>query len=95
MDILIGAVVFVLLAALVLAIAVCAMMISTAKELTKAIRSINFDKDDDGKESLDKVKFMGPTSSHFGRSPAPKNGMKKGKNNMFIGPKNRKNWGIH
>ena len=68
----IGAAVFVLL---MLVIAVCAMMISTSNELTEAIQNINFGK----------VKFIGPTSSHFGRAPVPKNGMTK----------NRKDWGIH
>ena len=91
MDILIGAVVFVLLAIMVLAIVACAIMTSTAKELTEAIKGIGFDKDANGR-----VRFIGPATTQFGRAPAPRKGnMPKNRDKAFIGPKNRKDWGIH
>lgn len=90
MDTVIGILVVVLVAIGIMSIMIGALVI-TAKEIASTIKGINLDKDAD-----EKVKFIGPTTTHFGRAPAPrKNNMPKNRGKTFIGPKNRKNWGIH
>jgi hypothetical protein len=78
---------------IILLIVAIFVLIEATHELTNAINGLRETHKGNSKDN--EVKFIGPTSSHFGRAPVPKNGMKKDKNNKFIGPKNRKNWGIH
>jgi hypothetical protein len=79
---------------IILLIVAIFVLIEATHELTNAINGLR--EMHKGNSKDDEVKFIGPTTSQFGRSPAPMKGnLKKSKGNKFIGPKNRKSWGIH
>jgi hypothetical protein len=80
MNILTMCIAVVSLALIAVLLWVVAMLNATIRELTDAIKNTN-----QVKETKDpKVRFIGPISSHFGPSPAPRKGRKK-----------NKDWGIH